>query len=574
MSSEAALQKARQLVDEAHSADPESKELRYADGVESWASKLLSDYPSSTSHFSTLRSGHARKVVLLAARCQHLERFKTPRSSYPDGKAGYLKWRRGLYDTQANRAKELLLSAAVSEEDAENVAMWVRKEDLKPGKEGGEAGTQLLEDAAVLVFLEEQLAAFAQAHPDYTREKVIDILKKTWRKLSPVGKEAVSDLTFPDALAGIIAEATAAVAPANADSAMRQGQTGPSAPQSAEDLNVSALDSLGLNGEQEEMNIASSSGAFGSETLLHAAAKRVSSESIDRGGRTFGNRILSADDDMWKHNAWDHAKPPPEHLQMVENLLSKQRESKVTAEEAERYHSNAASYWDDFYASHENRFFRDRHWLHHEFPELTAATFADYGPARVLEVGCGAGNTVFPLLEMNRNPHLSLVACDYSAEAVRVVQVKAGAGGANLPRGVEAASVDIAVLIFVLSALHPKEWQAAVRNIAALLKPGGIVLLRDYARHDLPQLRFRKGRYLEENFYVYFFTSEEIREMFNASPAPDSASAIVPSEAQDGQTEKHTFETLQLAVDRRLLLNRKEKKTMWRVWNQVKLKKL
>ncbi|PWN43478.1 S-adenosyl-L-methionine-dependent methyltransferase [Ceraceosorus guamensis] len=523
MSSDAALQKARQLVDEAHSGDPESKELSYADGVESWATKLLSDYPSSTSHFSTLRSGHARKVVLLAARCQHLERFKTPRSSYPEGKAGYFKWRRGLYDTQANRAKELLLSAAVSEEDAENVAMWVRKEDLKPGKEGGEAGTQLLEDAAVLVFLEEQLAAFAQAHPDYTREKVIDILKKTWRKLSPVGKEAVSGLTFPDALAGIIAEATAAVAPANADSAIQEGQTGPSAPQSAEDLNVSALDSLGLNGGHQEMTIASSSGAFGSETLLHAAAERVSSESIDRGGRTFGNRILSTDDDMWKHNAWDHAKPPPEHLQMVEGLLSKQRESKVTAEEAERYHSNAASYWDEFYASHENRFFRDRHWLHHEFPELTATTFADYGPARVLEVGCGAGNTVFPLLEMNRNPHLSLVACDYSAEAVRVVQshelyrrpscgtldasvwdlssTEAGAGGANLPRGVEAASVDIAVLIFVLSALHPKEWRAAVRNIATLLKPGGIVLLRDYARHDLPQLRFRKGRYLEENFY-------------------------------------------------------------------------
>jgi tRNAThr (cytosine32-N3)-methyltransferase len=72
---------------------------------------------------------------------------------------------------------------------------------------------------------------------------------------------------------------------------------------------------------------------------------------------------------------------------------------------------------------------------------------------------------------------------------------------AKLPEGIEPHSLDIVVLIFVLSALHPREWEAAVRNVRTALKPGGMVLLRDYGRHDLPQLRFRKGRLLDENFY-------------------------------------------------------------------------
>jgi len=99
----------------------------------------------------------------------------------------------------------------------------------------------------------------------------------------------------------------------------------------------------------------------------------------------------------------------------------------------------------------------------------------------------------------------------------------------NLPEGVEPGSIDIIVIIFVLSALHPNEWRQAVSNIyrvsflatflavshrlLQMLRPGGMVLMRDYGRHDLTQLRFKEGRLLDDNLYVrgdgtrvYFFT--------------------------------------------------------------------
>jgi tRNAThr (cytosine32-N3)-methyltransferase len=108
---------------------------------------------------------------------------------------------------------------------------------------------------------------------------------------------------------------------------------------------------------------------------------------------------------------------------------------------AGKYNTKPAKYWDQFYSWNENNFFKDRKWLHNEFPELLEATRANVcwrsrrssslphnvalqaGSRRIVEVGCGAGNTVFPLLRLNENPQLEIFACDYSAKAVEVVRV-------------------------------------------------------------------------------------------------------------------------------------------------------
>lgn len=190
-----AYDRARELIDSAHSADPalapdgRPAELVYADRMEAWVARLVTD---------------ATPLLRLAARSQHLERWLTPRATFPEGKPGYLAWRRSLYVKQAERARELLLAAGVTAAEAAEVATWVSKTGLKTNP-----GTQALEDAAVLVFLENEIAGFAAQHTDYPREKFVDILKKTWRKLSPAGQQAALGLDLPPAIAGLVRDALA-----------------------------------------------------------------------------------------------------------------------------------------------------------------------------------------------------------------------------------------------------------------------------------------------------------------------------------------------------------------------------
>jgi len=184
---------ARSSIDAAHAADPKytpdgrTDELMYADRMEAWVTRLV---PAAT------------PLLRLAARCQHLERWLVPRISFPEGKAGYLTWRRSLYKKQADRAKELLLLAGVAATEAEEVATWVSKTGLKTNP-----GTQALEDAACLVFLENEIEAFAAEHADYPREKFVDIIRKTWKKMSPRGQELAPTIALPPTIGALVTEA-------------------------------------------------------------------------------------------------------------------------------------------------------------------------------------------------------------------------------------------------------------------------------------------------------------------------------------------------------------------------------
>ena len=185
--------RARELIDAAHAADPtrtpegHPAELVYADRMEAWVARLVRD---------------ASPLLRLAARCQHLERWSVPRASFPMDKPGYHAWRRSLYTRQAELARTMLIEAGVSAAEAVEVATWVSKTGLKTNP-----GTQALEDAACLVFLENEIGAFAAQHAEYPREKFVDILRKTWRKMSPGAQAAALALELPDAIAGLVREA-------------------------------------------------------------------------------------------------------------------------------------------------------------------------------------------------------------------------------------------------------------------------------------------------------------------------------------------------------------------------------
>lgn len=186
---------ARAAIDAAHSADPRrapdgrAAELVYADHMERWVDRLVTDAPP---------------LLRLAARCQHLERWTSPRDTYAMDKAGYHAWRRALYTQQAERARALLLAAGAGPSEADEVATWVAKSGLKTNP-----GTQALEDAACLVFLETEIAGFAAAHADYPPEKFVDILRKTWRKMSPAAQQAALALELPAPVAALVRTALA-----------------------------------------------------------------------------------------------------------------------------------------------------------------------------------------------------------------------------------------------------------------------------------------------------------------------------------------------------------------------------
>ena len=187
--------RARELIDAAHAADPKPApdgrpaELVYAERMETWISRLDPAAPP---------------LLRLAARCQHLERWSVPRATFPLGKPGYLAWRRSLYVKQATRAKELLHQAGVPAGEADEVAAWVSKTGLKTNP-----GSQALEDAACLVFLENEIEAFAAQHADYPAEKFVDIIQKTWRKMSPAAQQAALGLKLPPAIAELVRAAVA-----------------------------------------------------------------------------------------------------------------------------------------------------------------------------------------------------------------------------------------------------------------------------------------------------------------------------------------------------------------------------
>ena len=174
-----------------------------------------------------------------------------------------------------------------------------------------------------------------------------------------------------------------------------------------------------------------------------------------------------------------------------------------------KYRQDLGKNWNLFYKRNETRFFRDRHWIPQEFPELLDTTHK----IRLFEVGCGVGNFTFPLVEINAE--LEVVGCDISTRAIELFKENvAYASGRfdvfvadiikdDLSERVGEDSVDIATSIFVLSALPPETLPQVIKNVCKTIKPGGSWFIRDYSSSDAAQHRFdaNKSR-LERGLFV------------------------------------------------------------------------
>ncbi|XP_070566837.1 tRNA N(3)-cytidine methyltransferase METTL6-like [Ptychodera flava] len=210
-------------------------------------------------------------------------------------------------------------------------------------------------------------------------------------------------------------------------------------------------------------------------------------------------------------------------LEKDTNLVSDFKQNKLEKE--------AQKNWDLFYKRNSTNFYKDRHWTTREFEELI--TDSNSSQKILLEVGCGVGNFLFPLLE--ESPGLFIHACDFSPRAVQFVKDNPNydSGRINafrcdltvdpLTDSIADRNADIVTMIFVLSAIHPKKMENAIKNVSTVLKPGGVVLFRDYGLYDHAMLRFSTGHKLGDNFYVrqdgtraYYFSEEILGDLFKS----------------------------------------------------------
>lgn len=143
----------------------------------------------------------AEDALAIAVRGQHIERWTIPRNAYPLDRVGYLRWRNELKDHHARRLAEIMAAAGYDANAIDRVKGIVRKERLKADPQA-----QALEDVACLVFLEFYAADFASKHEE---AKVIDIVRKTWRKMSPQGHAAAAQLALDAEVARIVSRALA-----------------------------------------------------------------------------------------------------------------------------------------------------------------------------------------------------------------------------------------------------------------------------------------------------------------------------------------------------------------------------
>ncbi|XKL68650.1 hypothetical protein PGB90_006419 [Kerria lacca] len=288
----------------------------------------------------------------------------------------------------------------------------------------------------------------------------------------------------------------------------------------------------------------------------------------------FGTRFLKDENVVYQYNAWDNVEWSEEQLNAARKIILSQSECKMSNTDFKKMEKNAKQHWNEFYGVHQNGFYKDRQWLFTEFPELSFESYSSSSSNSIhcdtriiLEVGCGVGNSVFPILQRNPDPNIHVYCCDFSETAIHILKNdiayesnRCTAFTYDLTEDTKSLplqlnSIDIILMVYVLSSIPPNKMKSVLSKLFQYLKPGGLLLFRDYGRYDLAQLRFKNNHYISDNFYargegtlVYFFDENELKQMFlNCG-----------------------YEVIQNISDRRLQVNRKKQLKMYRVWIQGK----
>ena len=204
------------------------------------------------------------------------------------------------------------------------------------------------------------------------------------------------------------------------------------------------------------------------------------------------------------------------------------KENSDNMESFEEFIDNQSKNWEKFYKFNKTNFFKDRHYILEEFLELKNDK---RDKITLLDMGCGVGNSFYPLLI--RLPNLYVNAFDFSKRAVNMSKThplyekekhRINVYDLDLVKDeIPNKNNDYGILMFVLSAIKPEEHEKVIEKVSKVINKGGILYFRDYARYDMAQIRFakRKKNRVGENLYMrkdktlsYFFDKNEIENLF------------------------------------------------------------